>query len=61
MFTLLGYLVYGTYLNSIGISANIYFWVVLLINGFVFFEFVLNVLKQGSQVLGINVLTMTKK
>jgi len=61
MFTLLGYLVYGTYLNSIGISAYIYFWVVLLINGFVFFEFVLNVLKQGSQVLGINVLTMTKK
>jgi hypothetical protein len=61
MFTLLGYLVYGTYLNSIGISAYIYFWIVLLINGFVFFEFVLNVLKQGSQVLGINVLTMNKK
>ncbi len=61
MVTLLGYLIYGSILEKIGVSTELYFWLTLVVNAVVFFEFVLNVLKQGSQILGINVLTIKKK
>jgi hypothetical protein len=61
MFTFIGYLIYGNILASIGISAELYFWLTLFINAAVFFEFVFNVLKQGSQILNINILTIKQK
>lgn len=61
LFTLIGYLVYGKALALIGISAEVYFWLVLVINAVVFLEFVLNVLKQGAQILNINILTIKQK
>lgn len=61
MFTFVGYLIYGKTLTLIGISAELYFWIALAINAVVFLEFVLNVFKQGSQILNINVLTIKQK
>lgn len=61
MFTLLGWVFLGKFLTQLGLTAETYFWIVLAMNAAVFFEFALNVLKQGSQLLGINILTIKNK
>ena len=61
IFTHMGYLLLSKFLSGYGITPELYFGVVTFINFLVFFEFVWSVLRQGSQILGINIFTIKKK
>jgi len=45
----------------IDVDANSFFWIVAIINGIVFMEFVVSVVRQSAKVLNIQVFSITKQ